>query len=88
MKSLISRSKISRTVKRGSAIYEKIKDKYEPRHKGEYLVIEPDTKKVYLAKDGAQALTKARQAQPDKFFYLVKIGYDAADMMLNSMSIR
>ena len=85
MKSLVPRSRITQIVKRGSAIYDKIKKNYEPRNTGKYLAIEPDTKKVYLGRDGAEAMVKAERAQPDKFFYLVKIGYDTAERIANTV---
>ena len=76
---------MSRVVKQGDAIYAKIKDEYEPRHTGKYLAIEPDTGRVYLAKDGAMAIVKAKRAQPRKFFYLKKIGYDTAERIANTV---
>ena len=85
MKNLLSHSKASRVVKQGSAIYNKIRGDYEPHKNGRYLAIEPDTKKVYFGTTGVDALQKARRAQSDKFFYLVKIGYDTPDMILSSV---
>lgn len=37
-------------VDKGTAIYEKIKDKLEPEHKGEFVAIEVDTGDYFLGK--------------------------------------
>ena len=65
-------------VDRGKGIYEKIKDKLEPAHKGEFVAIEVDTGDYFVGKDLIEADRKAREKYPDAVFYLARIGYRAA----------
>ena len=65
-------------VDRGKGIYEKIKDKLEPAHKGEFVAIEVDTGDYFVGKDLIEADRKARKKYPDAVFYLARIGYRAA----------
>lgn len=71
-------------VRKGDQVYAKIRSQYEPKHNGKYLAIEPESKKVYLGKDGAEAMAAASKDQPDKVFYLVKIGFTAAETIARS----
>ncbi len=71
-------------VTRGKKVYQKVKAQYEPKYKGMYVAIEPDSQQVYLGKDGADAMTKAQKSQPNKVFYVVKIGYAAAETIARS----
>lgn len=64
-------------VDKGTAIYEKIKDKLEPAHKGEIVAIEVKTGDYFLGKDLIEADEKAREKYPDEVFYFNKIGYRA-----------
>jgi hypothetical protein len=78
---LIKKADVEKIAKEGSAIYESLRSKYEATHKGEFLAIEVETKKEYLASSSAEAMVAARTAHPDKVFYVVKIGYDSAEAM-------
>jgi hypothetical protein len=78
---LIKNADVEKIAKEGSAIYESIRSKYEESHKGEFLAIEVESKKEYLAPSSAEAMVAARQAHPNKVFYVVKIGFDAAETM-------
>ena len=85
MQDLVKNTPFEQIAKRGSAIYDKIRGKYERRSKGKYLAIEPDTKSVYMGDTGIDAIEKARIAHEGKLFYLVKIGYDSVEMMTRSV---
>ncbi len=78
---LLKNADVEKIAKEGSAIYESLRSKYEDSHKGEFLAIEVETKKEYLGSNSADAMVAARAVHPDKVFYVVKIGYDAAEAM-------
>jgi hypothetical protein len=50
-------------------------------HHGEFLAIDIDSKDVYVAPTSAEAVVAARGVHPNKVFYVVKIGFDAAETM-------
>ena len=58
-------------------IYEKVRLQYEKAHKGEFLVIEPDSGDMFLGADMLDAAQDSLKAHPDKKTYTVRIGYDA-----------
>ena len=64
-------------VEKGKKIYEKIKDKLEPVHRGEFVAIEVDTGDYFMGKDLIEADRKARVKYPDAVFFLARIGYRA-----------
>ncbi|MBI5403795.1 MAG: hypothetical protein HY959_10385 [Ignavibacteriae bacterium] len=78
---LIKNANIDKIAKEGQKIYDKIKIKYEPEHNGEFLAIEIESEQVYLGKTSAEAVEIARLKHKDKVFYVVKIGYTAADTL-------
>lgn len=61
----------------GPKLYEKLRPQYEPKYNGEFLVMEVESGKAYRAADSVEANKLAREAHPDKKFFMVKIGYDA-----------
>lgn len=76
---LIKKVDLERIVSEGSKIYEMIKSKYEPKENGKFLAIDIDSKDVYFAETSADAVDKARKNHPKKVFYVVKIGFEAAE---------
>jgi hypothetical protein len=78
---LLKTADLQKIATEGVNIYTEIKSKYEPDHKGEFLAIEIESKKVYLAPTSAEAVVKARIENPDKVFFVMKIGFDAAETM-------
>ncbi len=85
MDELIKKADINEIAKKGSAIYEKIKTQYEPKELGKFLAIDIDTEKIYLGNSSAVAVEKARQENPGKIFYVVKIGFDVAEMIAQTL---
>lgn len=81
---LYKKVNVQKLADEGSKVYEKIKSQYEPKYIGKFLAIEVESKKAYMGKDGAEALVLARKNHPDKVFYLVKIGYAAAETIAKS----
>jgi hypothetical protein len=68
----------------GQKIYDSMKVQYEPTSHGKFLAIDIESKEVFLADDGAQAVELARKAHPNKVFYLVKIGHETAETVAHS----
>lgn len=81
---LLKTADIQKISSEGAKIYESLKLKYEPEHNGKFLAIDVDSKDVYLANDGAQAVELARQAHPNTVFYLIKIGHETAETVAQS----
>ena len=77
----MKKADIEKIAKEGAKIYEQIKGKYEPKENGKFLAIDIDTKDVYFADTSADAVDKARQNNPKKIFYVVKIGFEAAETL-------
>ena len=78
---------IEKISSEGAKIYAERKMEYEPHQNGKFLAIDIDSKDVYLADDGAQAVELARQQHPDKVFYLVKIGFETAETVARSFAM-
>lgn len=76
---LFKKVNIEKVAKDGQKIYEKIKNQYEPKENGKYVAIETESGDVFLAKDGAEAIVKAKNKYPNKVFFLVKIGFTTAE---------
>lgn len=74
---------IHKISQEGKIIYEEIKDRYLPQHKGEYLAIDIDSRDVFLATQGVDAVQAALKVYPGKVFYLVKIGYQFNERFAN-----
>ena len=63
----------------GQRLYdERLRELLEPQHTGEFVAIEPDTGRYFLGDSGLTALRAGRQALPEKLFYLLRVGSDAA----------
>jgi len=78
---LIKQADIQRIAEEGAKIYEQIKVDYDPKERGKFLAIEIEDQKVFLGNTSADALELARTNYPNKIFYVVKIGFDAAETM-------
>ena len=72
--------KRSRLVERGQRFYdENLKSKLEPSDVGRFVAIEPESQRYFLDDNGTAALIAAHEAMPGHLFYLVRVGYGAAD---------
>lgn len=78
---LLQGADLQKIATEGAQVYEEVKTKYEPDHKGEFLAIEIDSKEVFLAPTSAEAVVAARSSHPNKVFYVMKIGFDAAETL-------
>ena len=77
----IKKADIDAIVDKGTKIYERIKKKYEPKHNGKFLAIDPDSGDVYMAKETSDAVEKAQKDHPKTVFFVVKIGFSAAETL-------
>jgi len=80
---LIKKGNMEKIANEGTKIYEEIKSKYLPQDIGKYLAIEIESKDVYLADNTADAVLEAKKMHPGKVFFIVKIGYSAAEILSN-----
>ena len=80
MNELLKNSNISEIAEKGTKIYEKIKGEHS-KNEGNFLAIDVDSERVFPGKTSSEAVEKARKAIPDKVFYVVKIGYSAAEVL-------
>ncbi|MES2216725.1 MAG: hypothetical protein V4481_05545 [Patescibacteria group bacterium] len=76
---LTKNADLQKVVTEGVKIYQQIKDLYEPIQNGKFMAIDIDSKKAYVADTSADAVVMARKEHPQKVFYVVKIGFDAAE---------
>jgi hypothetical protein len=78
---LIKKADIQKIAQMGAKIYESKKLKFEPTENGKFLAIDIDSEKTYLGNTSSEAVEKARKAHPNKVFYVVKIGFSAAETL-------
>lgn len=83
---LIKQVNIQQIADQGMKIYEEIKDQYDPLHRGRFLALDVESKNAYLSDTSEDALEQAREHHPDHIFYVVKIGYDAAETIAHSLA--
>ena len=78
---LTSPTEIARTAE---GLYEKnFRDEAETHHKGEFVVIEVNTKKAYFGNRPIEAHTKARREHPSGLFHLMKVGQPGAFKLIH-----
>jgi hypothetical protein len=66
----------------GQRLYDdRLKALLEPEHEGEFVAIDPDSERFFLGPTGLAALRAGRKELPDKLFYLLRVGQDAAYRM-------
>lgn len=78
---LIKKANIQKIAEEGAKIYESIKSQYEPVKNGKFLAIDIDSKDTYIGNASSEAVELARKAHPNKVFYVVKIGFSAAETL-------
>jgi hypothetical protein len=78
---LIKKANIQKIAEKGAKIYESIKLQYTPAQNGKFLAIDIESKKTYIGNTSSEAVELARKAHPNKVFYVVKIGFSAAETL-------
>ena len=61
-------------VSRGKAIYQQLRDKIEPEHKGRILAIDVKTGDYEIDDKVAVALDRVRAKNPDAMVYCLRLG--------------
>lgn len=79
---------IEEIAKKGSVIYEKVKKNHEPQHNGKFLAVDVDTEDIFTGDSTSDVLQLARAKYPGKVFYVVKIGFSAAEILSNLTRIQ
>ncbi|MDP2669060.1 MAG: hypothetical protein Q8P07_04475 [bacterium] len=78
---LIKKADIQKIAEEGSKIYEAIRPQYEPVKNGKFLAIDIESKDTYIGNTSSEAVELARKAHLNKVFYVVKIGFSAAETL-------
>lgn len=78
---LIKNADIQKIAKEGAKIYESVRSRHEPGNNGKFLAIDIDSKEVFLGNTSSEAVELARKAHPNRVFYVVKIGFSAAETL-------
>lgn len=66
-------------VERGQAAYrQSLASILEPSHTGEFVAVEPDSGRYFLASTASAALVAAHAAMPNNLFYLTRVGRETA----------
>lgn len=69
-------------IERAQSFYDaELKATLEPGNVGQFVAIEPESRRYFLGASGSEALLQARSAMPGSRFYLVRIGYKTAHKM-------
>jgi hypothetical protein len=70
------KAKLEELAKLGVEFYEKhLKHILEPEHNGEFIAIEPYSKRYFINKDSTQVALDALAEMPESNFYFARIGY-------------
>jgi hypothetical protein len=80
---LIKQANIQKIAEEGAKIYEKIRLKFEPLQNGKFLAIDIDSQDTFMGNTSSEAVELARKAHSNKVFYVVKIGFSAAETLAN-----
>ena len=83
---LIKKADIQKIAEAGAKIYETVKMQYEPAKNGKFLAIDIESKDTYISNTSSEAVELARKAHPNKVFYVVKIGFSAAETLASLAS--
>ena len=78
---LIKNTNIQKIAEKGSKIYESIRLQFEPAENGKFLAVDVESKDTFIGNTSSEAVELARKAHPDKVFYVVKIGFSAAETL-------
>lgn len=83
---LITNTNLHEIATEGERIYERIKHRYLPKEKGKFLAIDVGSRKVYLGTTSLESIDLAKKDHPNNIFFVVKIGFSAAETLANWLS--
>ena len=76
---MIAQIESSELAQRASEFYEsELRQKLEAAHANEFIAIEPESRTYYFGRTMSEAIQAARQAQPDKYPFVMRVGHRAA----------
>ncbi len=78
---LIKKADIQKIAEEGAKIYDSIKLQYEPAQNGKFLAIDIESKDTFIGSSSSEVVELARKAHPNKVFYVVRIGFSAAETL-------
>ena len=78
---LIKKTDIQKIAEAGAKIYESLRLQYEPDQNGKFLAIDIESKEIFTGNTSSEAVELARKTHPNKVFYVVKIGFSAAETL-------
>lgn len=78
---LIKSANIQKIAEEGAKIYEAIRSQYEPNENGKFLAIDIESRDKFLGNTSSDAVELAKKAHPNKVFYVVRIGFSAAETL-------
>lgn len=70
-------------AKKGAEIYNQIKSNFESSSLGKFLAIDIGSRSTFIGETSSDAVESARKKYPGKIFYVVKVGYSAAEILSN-----
>jgi hypothetical protein len=73
-----SRSDLKTYSRQARLVYEKLKQKLEQEHWGEYVVINPTNGDYFVGVDRSEVLAKAKIKYPNVLMFSHRIGYRAS----------
>lgn len=66
-------------ARKGQQYYDqRLRDKLEPEHNGEYLFLDVETGDYEMDQDELAAMERARAKHPGSVFYILRVGYPTA----------
>lgn len=78
-KSVRRKPEMSPLARKATRLYQtKLKAVLEPDYVGKFAAIEPDSGDYFVASRMTEAMHEARLKHPDKRFFLIRIGFEAA----------
>lgn len=78
---LIKKVDIQKIAEEGAKIYETIRLQYEPSQNGKFLAIDIESRDTFIGNTSSEAVELARKAHPNRVFYVVKVGFSAAETL-------
>ena len=75
-------------AKAGEAIYQEMyRENYEQNHRGMFVAINVNTKAATLGETAGEALQKAKEADPQGVFHLIRVGFSGAFQLSRHQSV-
>ncbi len=72
-------TKPSTLARDGEALYNtQLRAELEPKHSGEFVAIEPLSRRYFLGPTATAALVTARNTMPERQFFLTRLGRNSA----------